>query len=186
MWRAYTRSATIESMIRETMLLNRRAVGSARPGRSPLSSFRAVWSRLSAWTRARPLPFSGMRETTARTGAPGTSHPVPKPRQLRPIVVPASLDELHGPSCGLVTPPRRLWWSGEEGAAFDLNNPVQAVELYEAIFDTARTYSDITDHLDADLLIELWPDLGMRRATREAWEAAHPILAAATASGHAA
>jgi hypothetical protein len=109
-----------------------------------------------------------------------------RPRQLRPIIVPASLDELHGPSSGVVTPPRRLWWSGEEGTVFDLSNRARAAELYEAIFEAARTRQDISDHLDAELLIELWPDLGMRRTTRQAWEAAHPILAAAAASSHVA
>lgn len=117
-------------------------------------------------------------ETTAGADEQRVVQPVTKPRQLRPIVVPLSLDELHGPASGLVVPPRRLWWSGEEDAVFDLDNRVQAAELYEAIFDAARTHGDIADHLDAGLLIELWPDLGMRRATRQAWEAAHPVLAA--------
>jgi hypothetical protein len=108
-----------------------------------------------------------------------------KTRQLRPVIVPASLSDLHGPSSGLVTPPRRLWWSGEDGTAFDLGDRAQAAELYEAIFEAARTYQDVADHLDAGLLVELWPDLGMRRATRQAWEAAHPVLAA-RASMHAA
>lgn len=81
--------------------------------------------------------------------------------------MPASLDELHGPSSGLVSPPRRLWWSGDEDTKFDLGNRSQAAELYEAIFEAARTYDDITGHLDAGLLTELWPELGMRRATRQ-------------------
>lgn len=85
-----------------------------------------------------------------------------------------------------MTPPRRLWWSGEEGTAFDLDDRGQAAELYEAVFEAARTHHDIADHLDAALLVELWPELGMRRATRQAWEAAHPVLAAATASSPAA
>jgi hypothetical protein len=108
-----------------------------------------------------------------------------RPRQLRPLIVPASLDELHGPSSGLVTPPRRLWWSGEEGAQFDLADRDQTAELYEAIFEAGRTYRDITDHLDPGLLVALWPELGMRRATRQAWEEAHPVLAAAAESSHA-
>ena len=86
----------------------------------------------------------------------------------------------------MVTPPRRLCWSGEEDAAFDLGNRGQAAELYEAVFEAARTERDITDYLDAGLLAELWPELGMRRATRQAWEAAHPVLAAAAAASHAA
>lgn len=85
-----------------------------------------------------------------------------------------------------MTPPRRLWWSGEEGRTFDLGDRSQAAELYEAVFEAARTCRDITDHLDAELLVELWPELGMRRSTRQAWEEAHPILATAAASSHAA
>jgi len=121
-----------------------------------------------------------------REDAPTAAQPAMTPRQLRPAVVPVGLDELHGPSSGLVTPPRRLWWSGEEGVAFDLSDRGHAAELYEAVLEAARTYRDITDHLNAGLLIELWPELGMRRATRQAWEAAHSVLAAATAASHAA
>jgi len=123
--------------------------------------------------------------TTTGTEAVPRSGATAKPRQLRPIVVPVSLDELHGPSSGLVTPPRRLWWSGEEGTVFDLGNRGQAAELYEAVFEAARSYHDITDHLDPVLLVALWPELGMRRATRQAWEAMHPVLAAVRASSHA-
>lgn len=129
---------------------------------------------------------AGPRRGGSEPAARGDAAAGAKSRQLRPIIVPASLDELHGPSSGVVTPPRRLWWSGEEGAAFDLSDRAQAAELYEAIFEAGRTYQDITDHLNAGLLIGLWPDLGMRRPTRKAWEAAHPILAAAAASSHVA
>lgn len=83
-------------------------------------------------------------------------------------------------------PPRRLWWSGEEGVALDLGNRGQAAELYEAVFEAARTYRDVTDHLDAELLVALWPELGMRRATRQAWEDVHAVLAAAAESSRAA
>jgi hypothetical protein len=170
-------------MIREAILLNRWA---ASPVRHAMSSLRAARSWLCAWALVRRPAFAGRREAPASTDASAAAQPATKPRQLRPIVVPVSLDELHGPSSGLVTPPRRLWWSGEEGVAFDLSNRGHAAELYEAVLEAARTYHDITDHLDAGLLVELWPELGMRRATRQAWEAAHPILAAATASSHAA
>lgn len=114
------------------------------------------------------------------------AQPAARPRQLRPIIVPTSLAELHGPSSGLVAPPRRLWWSGEEGTVFDVGNRGQATELYEAVFEAARAYHDITDYLNAELLVELWSELGMRRATRQAWEAAHPALATASAASHVA
>jgi hypothetical protein len=183
LWRAGTRTATIENMIREAILLNRWA---ASPVRHALSSLRTARSWPRARALVRRLALAGQREAPASTDAPAAAQPAAKPRQLRPIVVPVSLDELHGPSFGLVTPPRRLWWSGEEGVAFDLSSRCQAAELYEAVLEAARTYRDITDHLDAGLLVELWPELGMRRATRQAWEAAHPVLAAATASSPAA
>jgi hypothetical protein len=170
-------------MIREGIASSRQTAG---PMRRAASSLRAAWSPLCAWASTRRLASADRRKALASTNAPSAAQPAAKPRQLRPIVLPASLDELHGPSSGLVTLPRRLWWSGQEGAAFDLGDHGQAAELYEAVFEAARTYHDIADHLDAELLVELWPELGMRRATRQAWEAMYPVLAAARASSHAA
>jgi hypothetical protein len=173
-------------MIMKAITLHRRT---APFGHRAMPSLQAARSWLGAWApvriHARWAAPTGLEEATVGRDA-ATAAPVARQRQLRPVVVPARLDELHGPSSGPVTPPRRLWWSGEEGTAFDLDNRVQAAELYEAIFEAARTYRDITDLLDARLLIELWPELGMRRATRQAWEAAHPVLAAAAMAGHAA
>ncbi|MBV9379792.1 MAG: hypothetical protein JOY82_06890 [Streptosporangiaceae bacterium] len=174
-------------MIAEEVLLHHRTAG---PDGRAMLFLRAAKSwlyiRVPANIRARLAATARPRQVLTREDAATAAQVSTKPRQLRPIVVPASLSELHGPSSGLVTPPRRLWWSGEDGTAFDLSNQAQAAELYEAIFEAARTYWDIADHLNAGLLVELWPDLGMRRATRQAWEAAHPVLAAASASIHAA
>jgi len=149
------------------------------PARTALPRLQTARSWLYAWVPS-------LRDVPASTDPPARPQLTTRPRQLRPIVVPASLDELHGPSSGLVTLPRCLWWSGEEGTAFDLGDRGQAAELYEAVLEAARTYRDITDHLDAGLLVELWPELGMRRATRLAWEDAHPVLATATACSHVA
>lgn len=186
-WRVGTDLATIESVIVATVLLNRRTAG---PAGRVMPSLRAAKSWLCMRTptiiRARLAATARPRQVLTCEDAATAAQVSKKPRQLRPIVVPASLSELHGPSSGFVTLPRRLWWSGEDDTAFDLSNRVQAAELYEAIFEAGRTYQDIADHLNAGLLIELWPDLGMRRATRQAWEAAHPVLAAASASSHAA
>lgn len=116
-----------------------------------------------------------MTATVART--PGTAT-----RRARPVLLPASLASLHGPAAGVLELPPRLYWSGADpGGRFDLADPVQAAAAYEAILDNASTLADITAHLDAGLLAALWPDiaLGMRTATRAAWEAAFPLLAAA-------
>jgi hypothetical protein len=96
---------------------------------------------------------------------------------LRPIVVAADLAGLHGPASGLVELPQRLFWSGP-GRVFDLDDPDQALEMYEAVFDAARSEADLTEFVDGELLARLWPDLALAPRVRRAWEAAHPRLTA--------
>jgi hypothetical protein len=100
--------------------------------------------------------------------------PIPAPGRLRPVIVPASLDDLHGPASGVVELPVRLYWSGSR--QFDLTDPHQAADMCEAILDTAATVGDIARYLNADLLIRVWPVLGMSRAKRDAWESQFPVL----------
>jgi hypothetical protein len=102
-------------------------------------------------------------------------------RRARRVIVPASLADLYGPA-DVLDLPARLYWSGPGmGGRFDLAVPDQAAIAYEAVLEAARVLDDITAHLDAGLLAALWPTLGMRTATRRAWEAAFPELAAASA-----
>jgi hypothetical protein len=99
----------------------------------------------------------------------------PAPRRLlRPLVVPASLDDLRGPASGVAELPVRLYWSGSR--RFDLADPHQAAGMYEAVLDAAATTADITGYLNADLLIRVWPVLGMSRTKRDAWESQFPVL----------
>jgi hypothetical protein len=110
------------------------------------------------------------------------SAPVPAARPARRSVVVASLSGLHGPGSGLVRLPRRLYWSGEdENAVFSMDDPDQAGLVYEQVLDSARTVADLAGYLNADLLRVLWPNLGMTRERRQAWEAVNPELAAARA-----
>jgi hypothetical protein len=95
--------------------------------------------------------------------------------------VAADLAALRGPDGGLVELPQRLFWSGP-GRVFDLADPDQALELYEAVFDAARCEADLTDHINGDLLARLWPDLALAPRVRRAWEAGHPALALGSAS----
>ena len=115
------------------------------------------------WQRA----MAGLRRPAAR-------RPVPAARQLRPAVVPGSLDDLRGPASGVVELPVRLYWSGSR--RFDLADPHQAADLCEAVLDAAATAGDISGWLNADLLIRAWPVLGMSRAKRDAWESRFPVL----------
>ncbi|MBO0805167.1 MAG: hypothetical protein J2P25_19085 [Nocardiopsaceae bacterium] len=95
---------------------------------------------------------------------------------LRPVVVAASLDGLRGPADGLVELPQRLFWSGP-GRAFDLADPDQALEMYEAVFNAARCEADLAEYVNGELLARLWPELELEPRVRRAWEAAHPLLA---------
>jgi hypothetical protein len=95
---------------------------------------------------------------------------------LRPVVVAVSLADLCGPASGLVELPQRLFWSGP-GRVFDLADEDQALEMYEAVFDAARSETDLAEYFNAGLLTRLWPELALAPRVRRAWEAAHPLLA---------
>jgi hypothetical protein len=96
---------------------------------------------------------------------------------LRPVVVAADLAELRGPASGLVELPQRLFWSGP-GRVFDLADPDQALEMYEAVFDAARSEADLAEFVNGELLARLWPELALAPRVRGAWEATHPRLTA--------
>jgi hypothetical protein len=90
-------------------------------------------------------------------------------------MVPGSLEDLCGPGSGVVELPVRLYWSSGS-RQFDLADPDQVAAMYDAVLDGAALIRDITGHLNADLLVRAWPDLGMNRAKREAWENRFPVL----------
>jgi len=125
---------------------------------------RAVVTGRRALTRLRGLIASGKT-------APG---PVTA-RQLRPVIVPGRLADLRGPASGVAELPVRLYWSSGS-RQFDLADPDHVAAMYDAILDGASVIGDITGYLNADLLVRVWPDLGMSRAKREAWENRFPVL----------
>ncbi|HEX4830907.1 MAG TPA: hypothetical protein VH478_07435 [Trebonia sp.] len=104
-----------------------------------------------------------------RSAGPRRSH------ALRPVVVAASLDRLRGPVAGLVELPQRLFWSGAE-RVFDLSDPGRLLEMYEVVFDAARTEADLAEYLNGEMLIRVWPDLAVAPRARRAWEDAHQGL----------
>jgi hypothetical protein len=100
----------------------------------------------------------------------------------RPVVVPADLADLRGPTKGRVTLPVYVYWSsGDELREWDLGDDVDRREMYRTLVREARRRSDL-DVLDGDTLIRIWPDLCSRTLplqVRAAWEDRHPALAAA-------
>lgn len=123
----------------------------------------------AAAARQRALAF--LRGVAGRR--PARQAPATRER-VRPVIIPASLDDLNGPAAGVVELPVRLYWSGSR--QFDLADPYQAADLCEAVLDTAATADDLSAYLNADLLIGAWPVLGMSRAKRDAWESRFPVL----------
>lgn len=97
------------------------------------------------------------------------------PASLRPVVLPETLDDLRGPASGLVELPVRLYWSAGS-RTFDLDNRHEAADMYEAVLDVASSRADLVRYLNARLLIQVWPVLGMNRAKRAAWEERFPVL----------
>lgn len=100
---------------------------------------------------------------------------------LRPVVVPDDLSGLHGPDQGTVTLPQQLCWSTDT-PIFDLSDEDQALEMYETVFEAARSADDLAGYVNGRLLARLWPELDLAPRVRRAWEAAHPLLALATAA----
>jgi hypothetical protein len=90
------------------------------------------------------------------------------------VIVPASLDDLQGPASGVVELPVRLCWSGSR--QFDLADLDQAADMYEAVLDVATTVDDLVRYLDADLLVRVWPVLGVARPKQGMWEGRFPVL----------
>ena len=99
---------------------------------------------------------------------------------LRPVVVAASLEALHGPVSGLVELPQRLFWSGSD-RVFDLSDSDRLLQMYEVVFDAARTEADLAEYIDGETLARIWQDLALAPRVRRAWEAAHPGLLSLTA-----
>lgn len=85
-----------------------------------------------------------------------------------------ALNELHGDPCGVITPPRHLWWSGEPEV--DLGDFGQVAVFYESVLD-AGSAEEQAQWLNPGLLIELWPSLGMRPDQKAGWEALNRQLA---------
>ncbi|HEX3955071.1 MAG TPA: hypothetical protein VHZ03_00400 [Trebonia sp.] len=92
----------------------------------------------------------------------------------------ASLGTLRGPVDGLIELPQRLFWSGAE-RVFDLSDSDRLLEMYEVVFDAARTQTDLAEYLNGETLVRVWPDLALAPRVRRAWEAAHPDLLPVTA-----
>ena len=97
----------------------------------------------------------------------------------RPVLVAASLEDLHGPVTGAVELPLHLFWSAPD-ATFNLDDPGARRQLYETVVREARHPGDLARYLDCATLVALWPVMHLPRRVKQAWEDEHPVLRASS------
>ncbi|MFJ1878236.1 hypothetical protein [Streptomyces chartreusis] len=90
--------------------------------------------------------------------------------------LPEALEELRGPTRGVVELPLHMAWSGM--ASYDMGKPRQCMGLYRTVLHEGL-HDDLPLYLNQDLLLKLWPVLRtlVGRTVRTVWEDAFPQLA---------
>lgn len=95
----------------------------------------------------------------------------------RPYTVPDSLEELTGPTTGVVELPLRLDWS--EQGRYDLSDQRQLNLMYEVVIRESMRVEDLRAFLDGPTLRRVWRRLWLPRKVRALWEARFASLARA-------
>lgn len=85
-----------------------------------------------------------------------------------------TLEELNGPSKGILVVPVSLSWMPNEG--YDLSSTVSRQIAYQEIIANATTKKELTTLLNKDLLGSIWPKLRLPQKTRITWELRFPAL----------
>lgn len=125
------------------------------------------------WEPLPPASLVSSERTTARTARLPLDYVSYAER--RPYVIVDQLDELAGPTCGVVHLPDHLDWSGSP--SYDLDDPDSRASLYRAVLREAQQVDDLRTWLSADHLVWLWPRLYLPPKVRRIWEERFPVLA---------
>ncbi|SCF98970.1 hypothetical protein GA0115254_131595 [Streptomyces sp. Ncost-T10-10d] len=96
--------------------------------------------------------------------------------------LPQSLDELHGPTQGVVELPLHMAWSGL--TSYDMSKPRQRMGLYRTVLHEGLR-GDLPHYLNRDPLLQMWPVLRtlVGRTVCVAWEGAFPLERTSTKIG---
>lgn len=93
---------------------------------------------------------------------------------LRRVTV-VALADLDGPHDGILQLPVSICWSARD-RRFDLADRDQVRHAYKFVLDAARRAEHLVPYLNAALLKDVWPDLGLPPRKRTAWESVNPEL----------
>lgn len=100
---------------------------------------------------------------------------------IKPYMVPDSLDDLHGPASGVITLPNRIYW--QPGSRdFDVEIPIRCQMAYQPIL-AEGTLDDIQQWINRDLLITHWQAIFMPQRLRRMWQDRFPELHAKGSNG---
>lgn len=97
-------------------------------------------------------------------------------RPGRAALVARTLEELRGPTTGVVELSHRLVWQAKELRCFDLDDDYERRRMYETVLREAIRFQELATWLDGPTLCRLWPEMIMPRGVRLAWEERHPVL----------
>ncbi|MEJ3743328.1 hypothetical protein WEI85_08585 [Actinomycetes bacterium KLBMP 9797] len=86
----------------------------------------------------------------------------------RPYTVPETLEELTGPTSGVVELPLRLDWS--EQSRYDLSDIRELSLMYERVIRESMRVEDLRAYLDGQTLRQVWRRLYLPRRVRDLWE----------------
>lgn len=95
--------------------------------------------------------------------------------ESRPYAVPDSLDELAGPTTGVLELPLRLDWS--EQSRYDLSDDRQRNLMYERVIREAMRVEDLRAYLHGPTLLRIWRQLWLPQRVRALWESRFRNLA---------
>ncbi len=103
-----------------------------------------------------------------------------RPGWIRDVELPPSLDELRGPTAGVVRLPLRLYWSGPnpEAVEWRVDDDRRRARLYEVVLREG-SLDDVCVLIDGATLIRIWDDLYLPPYVRSAWE---PLVQSARAA----
>lgn len=95
-------------------------------------------------------------------------------QDLKPYAFVDALDELRGPSSGMLEMPHSVFWApGKKQLSLDADDTLE--QAYQAVLSEG-TQDQIEALINRDNLIRIWPDLDLPIRVAKGWEQRHREL----------